>query len=189
MSSQAQNNSSSFLKIKLEELGIDMLLNAYNDIQADYNKNITAGDMTQAKEDLKKMGEINSLLQSAIKDARYQVNNLYRKGIQNQAQVIQNNPELVSLTERLNKDEMEIISEYNNLRQITSEDVDVTLLNNSNYFRYIVMFILAIIFVGLTIRAFATNTSNNIENIILVLAIGLAIYYIVEKIYKNETRT
>ena len=49
--------------------------------------------------------------------------------------------------------------------------------------------LLAIISIFLTIKAFSNEESSTIENVILVLAIGLIAYHIIEKLYGNVTRT
>ena len=189
MSAETQNNSSLLLKIKLEELGITTLLNTYHDIQEDYIRNTNSGFRQQAQVDLGKMSEVNSKLKSLLQKTKQNLSDSYKQGIRDQQQVITNNPELVALSQRLNEDEKEIIEARNNFKNIDSEEANSALSRRSNYYKYMVMLILTIVSVSLTIRAFSSEDTNAIETVILMLAIGLIAYHIIEKIYGNVTRT
>ena len=189
MSIKKQNNESLLLKIKLEELGIHTLLNTYHDIQEDYIRNLNGGFRDQAQVYLGKMSQINNKLKSILATAQGDLNQIYKKNITDQHKISINSPHLLELTDRLNSNEKKIMIARTEFANINNNGASSALSRRSNYFKYIVMSILAIISIFLTIKAFSNEESSTIENVILVLAIGLIAYHIIEKLYGNVTRT
>lgn len=180
-----KNNNSTLLHIKLEELGIRMMLNEYHDIQEDYIRNKNGGFTSQAKKDLEKMNEINYRLLNTMDKAKTLLNKAYKKGIYNQQQVEMNNPELVNIANKLKNDEKKIKEEYQEFINIHNDGISTALSRRSNLFQYIVMSVLAIIIVGVTIITISNKETNITETIILILGIGLILYHIIEKIYES----
>ena len=184
MASQTNNNDT-LLNIKLEELGIRMMLNQYHDIQEDYIRNKNGGFNSQAKIDLDKMNEINYRLLNAMNKATTLLNNSYKKGIYNQQQVEMNNPQLVNIANKLKNDEKRIKKEYDEFMNIHNDGISTALSRRSSLFQYIVMSLLAIIIVGVTIITISNKETNTTETIILILGIGLLLYHSIEKIYES----
>lgn len=180
MSSIQNKKNPTLIEVKTDELGISMLLNIYNQAQADYEKNISGGFRNEAKNDLNKLSEINARLLSLINTTKGTLENAYEKGINNQVSVSKNNTYLVEIAERLNKDEKKINEAYNELVKVETDSINSSKQRVSNLYKYVAMMILSVIVIFLTVRAYITSDSNSIETIILVLAIALIVYQVVD---------
>lgn len=167
------------MQAKTDELSVDMLLNVYKQIQADYNKNLSSGFREQAKMDLTKMSEINTKLMDLLKTTRSDVYNVYETGIKNQATVTKNNPHLVEIAKQLKANENEIIGARNEMRDANITSINSTKQRVSNMYKYIALLILSVITIALTVRAYTTDDTNSTETVILVLALALFGYHIV----------
>ena len=189
MSIKKHNNESLLLKLKVEELGINTLLNSYHNIQEEYIRNLNGGFRSQAQTNLAQMGQINNKLKSILATAQGDLNQIHKKNIIDQQKISINSPQLLELTERLNSNEKKIMVARSEFGNINNNGASSALSRRSNYFTYIVMLILAVISNFLTIKAFSNEESSTVENVILVLAIGLIAYHIIEKLYGNVTRT
>lgn len=181
MTSIQNTNNPTLIEIQTDDMEITYLLNIYNQIQTDYQKNISRGFRNEAKNNLNKLSEINSMLLSLINTTEFSLNNAYEKGINNQAQVLKNNTHLVEIAKRLNKDGKKINEAYNELIKVETNSINSSKQRVSNLYKYVAMMILSVIIIVLTIRAYITTDSNSIETIILVLAIALIVYHIVDK--------
>ena len=169
------------VEVKTEELGINMLVDVYNQIQTDYIKNINGGFRNEAKNNLNQMNEINMKLLRALDTVKSTMRNAYEKGIDNQQLVTINNPQLIEITNKLYKDETEIKNALDELQNAEADNVSSSRQRKSNLYKYVAMMVVSVITVGLTIRAFSSNESNTIETVILVLAIALVIYHLVDR--------
>jgi len=181
MSNTINKTIPTLVQIKTDELGINMLLNLYNQIQADYNKNIAGGFSVEAKNDLKKMSEINARLMTLINTTKTTLDNAYLKGINNQTTVSNNNPYLVEIAKQLKKDENEIKKVYDDLKEADASIINSSKQRVSNLYKYIAMMILSIVTITLTLRAYLIDDTDSIETIILVLAIALFLYHLTDK--------
>ena len=103
-----QNNESLLLKLKVEELGINTLLNSYHNIQEDYIRNLNGGFRSQAQTNLEQMSQINNKLKSILATAQGDLNQIHKKNIIDQQKISINSPQLLELTERLNSNEKKI---------------------------------------------------------------------------------
>lgn len=181
MSNTINKTVPTLVQIKTDELGINMLLNLYNQIQADYNKNIAGGFSVEAKNDLKKMSEINARLMTLINTTKTTLDNAYLKGINNQTTISNNNPYLVEIAKQLKKDENEIKKVYDDLKETDASILNSSQQRVSNLYKYMAMMILSIVTITLTLRAYLIDDTDSIETIILVLAIALLLYHLTDK--------
>lgn len=173
------NITPSLIQTNTAEMSADMLINMYQQIQADYTKNLRRGFREEAKSDLNRMSEINKNLMSELNMAQTKTAGAYRRGIQNQETVVKNNPHLIEIAKQLNTNEKQIEKALHDLRDADISTINSTKQRVSNLYRYIAMVVLSIITIALTVRAYTSDDTNASETVILVLALALAIYHIV----------
>lgn len=164
-------------KLKQVELDIELNLNAYKDAHTNYVNNSRQGLTSQASASLSQMEKINNDLISLLGSAEKLMEVAYPSGITKQEISKLKIPDIMALSEKLNKDAEQIQNISNEIRDIEGSLVVSTTTQHSNFVQYFVMFILSIVVIGLTANTILTNTPSNIENVILILAIVAIVYY------------
>lgn len=168
------------LELKTLEKQLEMSLKQYNEL----NKNIT-------KDNLDNISQLNDNILNLIETIRQKTNLLYPKGINLQKVVSMNNPDLINLASKLQKDQKELDKMLDEYNSVDGENNHASLQVRKyriEYLFYIALFWLVITFIIKAYILDGINGENNgffssIEYFILLLAILVVAYYVYKYIF------
>ena len=173
------------VELKGLELEIRMLLDFYKSKHSEYLDDLKhvnePGFSDKAKADLMILNEANSMILALLDQAKTLMAQVYPKGMRNQGIVSLESSSLLALSDSLQEDEKEIRKMSNKLKTAEGENETAELQTRSFWLQYIIMAIMLVIVITLIIKAFGPGESSTIETVILVAAVGLVVYHVLNK--------
>jgi len=166
------------LEMKNLEAEIDGLIIQYQQVQMNYTSDVKNGLNTKAGSELQRMNELNGqILQKIGRAKTLAVSKMVPIGNENQEKIFKNIPNLKEKADRLSSEKLLIDKLLEEQYSIEGANQMVTLERQSNYYKYITMFFISILIIGITIRAYFTDSTNGVELIIALIASLLVIYH------------
>ena len=164
------------LELKSLETEISGFLMRYQQAQMDYTNNVRNGSTINAGLDLKKMNDLNGQILQKIDRAKILAVLAIPIENKNQEKITNNIPKLKEKADTLSKEKAVIDTLLEKHDNIIGANKVISLERQSNYYKYISMFFISILMVGITLRAYFTDSTNIVELSIALVA-GLLIIY------------
>lgn len=168
------------LEIKSLETEINGLLSHYQQIQMDYTNNVRSGINSKASIDLHQLDELNGQILQKIDRAKTLAVLSIPIENENQETIMKNIPNLKEKADNLSKEKQLIDNLLEKQYSIKGANNIVSLERQSNYYKYISMFLVSILIIGITIRAYFTDSTNIVEILIALTTVILIIYHLVK---------
>lgn len=171
------------LKLKTLEFEIELLMKAYKTGEATYQQYILTKNYTDATNKLAELSVINSRIETNIAAGEEILDEMEKDGSLQKIQSISfETPNFKNITTQVNTQQNKVKTLQQNISNIDG-DLNNTVLNqNSNYLQYIILVIVGIIVAGLTIKTIITKQDAPLDSAILVIIIGVIIYFILKKL-------
>ena len=168
------------LEIKSLETEINGLLSHYQQIQMDYTNNVRSGNNSKASIDLHQLDELNGQILQKIDRAKTLAVLSIPAENENQETIMKNIPNLKEKADNLSKEKQLIDNLLEKQYSIKGANNIISLERQSNYYKYISMFLVSILIIGITIRAYFTDSTNIVEILIAFTAVILIIYHLIK---------
>ena len=166
------------LEMKNLETEIEGLIIQYEQVQVNYTNNIKNGLSAKAGLELQRLNELNGQLLQKIGQAKtLAVSKMIPTENENQAKIFKNIPDLKEKANRLSSEKRVIDKLLEEQQSINGANQMITLERQSNYYKYITMFFISILIIGITLRAYFSDSTNSVELIIALIASLLIIYH------------
>jgi hypothetical protein len=166
------------LEMKLLESEINGLIAQYQQTQKEYTENVTNNLNAKAGLELQRLNELNGQILQKIGRAKSLALLAIPIENENQEKIVKNIPNLKEKADSLSSDKLLIDKLLDEQYTIKGATQMVTLERQSNFYKYISMFFVSILIIGITIRAYFTDSTNSIELIIALIASLLIIYHL-----------
>jgi hypothetical protein len=168
--------------IKTAEKELEIALAQYRNTYISYSQDASTGFSKKAAAKLQKLRVLNNYILKLIMNLEEQNQN------QNQNQsydykkihkvdVEFTNVQLIQMAETLQRDDKKIKKMLNKLEDIDGEKENTELQVSVSYYHYIYYTLSFIIVSFFLLRAFVTDDSTSVENVILVVAILLLVFH------------
>lgn len=171
------------LKLKTLEFEIELLMTAYKNGQATYQQYILTKNYTDAANKLAELSVINSRIETNVTNGEEILNKMEKDGSLSKIQSITfKTPNFKNITNQVNMQQHNVKNLQKDISDIEG-DLNNTVINqNSNYLQYITLVIVGIIVTGLTIKTIITKEDASLDSAILVIIIGVIMYFILKKL-------
>lgn len=171
------------MKLRTFETENKLLIKEYDKEHKTYLRNIKNKDFDSAQSNLDSLNQVNTQLINNLNSIKA----LLKKGI-SEGSVMQDIatasiPILNSTYKRANRQNAIINRLNNEIKNIDGELQSSKLEEQSNQIQFVILFIVGLIIIYITIKAFFTQDSGMLENIILAICFGLLVYYIIKKVF------
>lgn len=164
------------LEMKTLETEINGLIIQYQQLQLEYTNDIRNGLNAKASSDLQRLNELNGQILQKIARSKTLASSVIPIRDENQTKIFKNIPNLKNKADTLSNDKLIIDKLLEEQNSIKSANQMISLERQSNYYKYISMIFTSILIIGITIRAYTTDTTNSIELIIALIAFLLVMY-------------
>jgi hypothetical protein len=167
------------LELKTLETEINGLLSRYQQVQMDYTNSVASGLNTKAGIDLQELNELNGRILQKIERAKTLALLAIPTERKNNGTITGNIPDLKEKADRLSKEKQLIDGLLEKQHSIIGANKTISLERQSNYYKYISMFFVSILIIGITIRAYFTDSTSSVELFIALIAALLIIYHLI----------
>lgn len=167
------------LELKSLETEINGLLSHYQQVQMEYTNNVRSGLNAKAGIDLQQLNELNGQILQKIGRAKTLALLSIPTENKNNETITSNIPNLKEKADSLSKEKEVIDSLLEKQYSIRGANKMISLERQSNYYKYISMFFVSILIIGITIRAYFTDSTNSVELFIALIATLLIIYHLI----------
>ena len=167
------------LELKTLETEINGLLSRYQQVQMDYTTSVASGLNTKAGIDLQELNELNGRILQKIERAKTLALLAIPTERKNNGTITGNIPDLKEKADRLSKEKQLIDGLLEKQHSIIGANKTISLERQSNYYKYISMFFVSILIIGITIRAYFTDSTSSVELFIALIAALLIIYHLI----------
>lgn len=167
------------LELKSLEDEIIGLLSRYKQIQMDYTTSITSGSKSSAGIDLQKLNELNGQILQKLDRAKTLALLIIPIETENQSEITRNIPNLKEKADSLSREKQMIDNLLERHYSIKGSNRTISLERQSNYYKYMSMFFVSILIIGITIRAYLTDSTSSAELFIIAIAALLIIYHLI----------
>ena len=170
--------------IKTAEKELEIALAQYRNTYISYSQDASTGFSKKAAAKLQKLRVLNNSILKLIMNLEEQNQNQTQN--QNQSydykkmhkvDVEFTNVQLIQMAETLQRDDKKIKKMLNKLEDIDGEKENTELQVSVSYYHYIYYTLSFIIVSFFLLRAFVTDDSTSVENVILVVAILLLVFH------------
>ena len=170
--------------IKTAEKELEIALAQYRNTYISYSQDASTGFSKKAAAKLQKLRVLNNYILKLIMNLEEQNQNQNQN--QNQSydykkmhkvDVEFTNVQLIQMAETLQRDDKKIKKMLNKLEDIDGEKENTELQVSVSYYHYIYYTLSFIIVSFFLLRAFVTDDSTSVENVILVVAILLLVFH------------
>jgi hypothetical protein len=165
--------------LKTLETEINGLLSRYQQVQMDYTNSVASGLNTKAGIDLQELNELNGRILQKIERAKTLALLAIPTERKNNGTITGNIPDLKEKADRLSKEKQLIDGLLEKQHSIIGANKTISLERQSNYYKYISMFFVSILIIGITIRAYFTDSTSSVELFIALIAALLIIYHLI----------
>ena len=171
------------MKLRTFESANKLLIKEYDKGHKTYLRNIKNKDFDSAQSNLDSLNQVNTQLINNLNSIKA----LLKKGI-SEGSVMQDIatasiPILNNTYKRANRQNA-IINRLNNEIKNIDGELETSKLEQQSYqIQLVILFIVGLIIIYITIKAFLTQDSGMLENIILAICFGLLVYYIIKKVF------
>lgn len=167
-----------FVELKLYESNLAKLLTTYEEAHKNYVDSLQQQNQAGSIQYLKQLDDLNGeilLLMAEMSQSIVKINN-DEKYASYKADIVKKMSDLNTLNDKMQTDEATIKGLMSEMFDLDGKNESLRLKQKSNlyYIAFSLIFIIVIIYA--LIHIFASNESNSLENIILVLAILFLIY-------------
>jgi len=169
--------SDTLLEFKILENEITGLLSQYQQAQMNYTNSVMSGFTSKAVIDLQTLNELNSQILQKIYTAKTLAVLSIPTETNNQQTITSNIPNLKKQADKLSKEKIIIDTLLEKQNSILGANKIISLERQSNYYKYICMFFVSILIIGITIRAYFTDSTNAVELFIVLMALLLITYH------------
>ena len=166
--------------IKTAEKELEIALAQYRNTYISYSQDASTGFSKKAAAKLQKLRVLNNYILKLIMNLEEQNQNQnqsydYKK--MHKVDVEFTNVQLIQMAETLQRDDKKIKKMLNKLEDIDGEKENTELQVSVSYYHYIYYTLSFIIVSFFLLRAFVTDDSTSVENVILVVAILLLVFH------------
>jgi hypothetical protein len=174
------HNYPSIMRFKELEASINILLNAYSDVQSAYEQSVSVGNMKDAKRWIDVMDNINKNLGIAIAEAGDVIQQIAPQGIKYQNIATLDASKLNLLTKQLDMKSKEVAGLRSQLTDIDGDMQTSGMEQTGNYFQMIVLLITALAIAWLIGKSVVSSETSSADNIILVVAALALLYHLIK---------
>lgn len=175
--------TSLLLTLKTIEHEINMYIKSYETINTTYIQYIRNKDHYNASKTLSELTQINNTLLSLVTRGQDTLNSAIKNGAIDRKTNNLKQPIFKNISYKLKKQQVMIEKAEKEINNLNGELETTELSKQTNYLQYATILIVGIIVVGLTTKTIITKDDSLLDNVILVIIIGLAIYFIIKKFY------
>jgi len=169
------------VKLKVVEKEIAMYKRMYQTIHETYLLNITHKNWSAALGNLVEMDEILSLLVALIQSGEELLEKAIKEGGIDQKIVSYEKPRLQAILSDAQKKQKEVEKLQADLLNVEGDMAVTHLDQKSNYLEMIAIIVIGIVVMVLTIKSVVEDEPSFLDNAILAIIIGLALYYLIKK--------
>lgn len=162
-----------FVELKLYETNLAKLLTNYEETHTNYLNSVRQQNKIASVIYLRKLEDLNSeilLLMAEMSQSIVKINN-DEKYATYKANIVKKMTDLNTLNDKMQTDQTTIKGLMDEMYDLDGKNESLRLKQKSNLYYIIISLIFIIIIIYALIHIFASNESNTLENIILVLAI------------------
>lgn len=174
--------SPTILKLKTLEFEIELLIRSYETSHKTYLHNIISKNYKEASETLMELDQTNTKLITLVNRGKLLLKKAIKEGSINQNTVTMQKPDLDRIIKQANAQKKIIHRLEQELTDVDGELESSAYHQSSSYLQFAAMVIVGIIVMGLTIKTMITPDETAADNAILVIVVGLIVYFILKKI-------
>lgn len=167
------------LELKTLEKEINEFLARYQQVQMDYTNNVRSQSTTNANANLLLLNDLNGQILQKIGQAKTLAILTIPIEKKNNDTISSNIPNLKEKADMLAKEKEVIDNLLEKQNSIIGANKIITLERQSNYYKYISMFFVSILLIGITIRAYFTDSTSSVELFISLIASLLIVYHLI----------
>ena len=175
----------STLNLKTLEYEMNLLIYAYETTQTMYLQYIQSKQYEEASTALRELNEINSKLVSLSTQGIQLLSKDVSDGTQYQASVHANQKHLYSVLRKAKRESYKLTKLEKQLADVEGELVTSQSLYSSYYLQYIIISCVGLAVMALTIKVVLTQEDSSLDTILLVIVMGLIVYFIIKKYIIN----
>lgn len=177
----ANNPTTDLLTLKTIEFEIKLYIKAYETGHVTYIQHVRNKEYAEASKTLSELTQTSDTLVSLVTRGQTILTKALRDGSIDQTTVTLKQPLFNKLSLQLRSQQSRIRREEEKIANLDGELETSEQTKQSDYLQYIMIFIVGIIVMGLTIKTVLTQDDTSLDTIILVIIIGLSIYFLIKK--------
>lgn len=177
----ANNPTADLLTLKTIEFEINLYIKSYETGHVTYIQHVRNKEYDEASKTLSELNKISNTLVSLVTSGQTILTKAMSDGTIDQKTVTIKQPMFNKLSLQLRSQQERIKKEEEKIANLDGELETSEQTKQSDYLQYIIIFIVGIIVVGLTTKTVLTQDDTSLDTVILVIIIGLSIYFLIKK--------
>jgi hypothetical protein len=170
------------LKLKTIGYELDLLMKSYETGQETYRQHMLIKNYTDASAKLEELATINKMIETKLVKGEEILTIIQNDGSIDDEVLSLQNKHLRTISQTVQTQQSHVNKLQEEINNIDG-NLDTSGKNQrSNYLQYMVLVILGIIILGLTAKTIVTKDDSILDTVILVIVVGLLIYFIMEKV-------
>lgn len=166
------------LKLKTIEYEINLLMKAYETGDTTYKQYIQSKNYSDAAKKLTELTAINDMIELNVSTREDLLTELMKDG----SIVEPSYPEIQTLATNLKTQHEEVDRLQKDIYNVDGDLDNTEKDQKSNYLQYITLLLVGIAVMGLTVKTIITKDDTLLDNAIMVIIIGLIIYFSLNKL-------
>ena len=172
------SNYNDIMLLKTIEIEIRLVLNTYDQWYAIYIDNVKNEQYADAKKTLLELNKINTVLMDLVSRGKASLAEANKTKLVNNTDIITIS-KLNDVSKRLEYQQAIVSKEETELNNIDGK-LDISEQNQkTNYIQYVIIIVTGVFVMGLTAKTMITKDDSALDIAILVIVVGLAIYFLI----------